>query len=178
MKKITAKEIALSGMAAALAVISVVLSLYIEPATLVFYGLASVALTLPLFAGSGRGSILAYVASAALSFLLVGYLHFLPYALMFGPYTILFYYVRKYLKKRLFYLPIEIAFANGSFFACFFLSSLTFADFPILDRFPTYAKFLFLALGLTLLFLLFDYAFEKLYRMLEYRFADRFQKTR
>ena len=171
MKKIAAKEVALSGVTAALAVIAVVLSYYIAPATLAFYAIASVCLSLPLIAGSGRGSILAYVASAALSFLFVGYVHFLPYVLMFGPYPILFYYLRKYLKKTYFCLPIKIVFANGSFFACFFLTSLTLEDFPILDALPTYAKYLVLALGLTLAFVVFDFGFTALFQTLEARFG-------
>ncbi|MCR4726237.1 MAG: hypothetical protein K5753_03355 [Clostridia bacterium] len=172
MKKISAKEVAISGVTAALAVIAVVLAHFVEPATVAFYALSSVALSLPLIAGSGRGAILSYVASAALSFLFVGYLSFLPFALMFGPYPILFYYLRKYLKKSILCLPIEVVFANASFFGCFFLMSLTLEDFPILDALPNYGKYLVLAFGLTLVFILFDFAYAGLYRMLERRFGN------
>ena len=171
MERISAKEIAISGVTAALAVIAVVLAHFVEPATVAFYALSSVALTLPLIAGSGRGAILAYAASAALSFLFVGYLSFLPFALMFGPYPILFYYMRKYLKKTILCLPIEALFANASFFGCFFLMSLTLEDFPILDSLPNYGKYLVLAVGLTAVFIVFDFAFASLYRTLERRFG-------
>ena len=171
MKRITAKEVALSGVTAALAVIAVVLSYYVEPATVAFYAISSVCLSLPLFAGSGRGAVLAYVASAALSFLFVGYFHFLPYALMFGPYPILFYYLRKYLKKTMICLPIKIAFAVGSFFACFFLMSLTLEDFPILDSLSDGAKYALLTFGLVLVFIVFDFAFAGLFQTLEKRFG-------
>ncbi len=171
MKRITAKEIALSGVTAALAVISVVLSYYVDVMTLVFYALSSVCLSLPLIAGSGRGAVLSYVAAGGLSFLFVGYLGFIPFALMFGPYPILFYYLKKYLKKPLFCLPIKIAFANWAFFASFFAMSLTLDDFPILSSLPDWGKYLVLAVGLTLVFVLFDFAFSGLYATLEKRFG-------
>jgi len=173
MKRITSKEIALSGISAAFAVIAVVLSYYVTVLTLAFYALASVALMLPLLAESGRGAVLAYVASAGLGFLFVGYVAAMPYIIMFGPYTILFYYLRKYLKKRYFCLPIKVAFANLSFLAVFYAIGLTLADFPIVDSLSTSAKYVVIYVVLSAAFIVFDVAFDRLYEMLFKRFGGK-----
>jgi len=175
MKRITSKEIALSGIAAAFAVIAVVLSYYVTVLTLVFYALASVALILPILGESGRGAILAYVASVGLGFLFVGYIAVMPYVIMFGPYTILFYYLRKYLKKTIICLPIKVAFANLSFLATFYAIGLTLADFPIVDNLPTWGKYFVIYAVLTAAFIVFDIAFGRLYDMLFARFGKRLQ---
>jgi len=173
MKRITSKEIALSGISAAFAVIAVVLSYYVTVLTLVFYAFASVALMLPLLAESGRGSVLAYAASVGLGFLFVGYIAVMPYVIMFGPYTILFYYLRKYLKKVYFCLPIKVAFANLSFLATFYAIGLTLADFPIVDALPVWGKYLLIYGVLTVSFIVFDIAFGRLYDLLIDRFGSR-----
>ena len=173
MKRITSKEIALSGIAAAFAVIAVVLSYYVTVLTLAFYAMASVALMLPLLAESGRGAVLAYVASLGLGFLFVGYIAVMPYVIMFGPYAILFYYLRKYLKKIYICLPIKIAFANLSFLATFYAVGLTLEDFPIVDNLPAWGKYVLIYVVLTVAFVVFDLAYDRLYEMLVVRFGRR-----
>lgn len=169
MKKITGREIALSGITAAFAVIAVVLSYYVQVLSLSFLALASVVLTLPMMADSARGSVLAYLASAGLSFIFMSYIGALPYVMIFGPYPILDYYLRKYLKKRVIILPIEIAFANLSFLGCYFAIGLTRADFPFLDFMPVWAQYASIFLGLTAIFVLFHFAFTSLYDTLSRR---------
>ena len=173
MKRITSKEIALSGIAAALAVIAVVLSYYVTVLTLAFYALSSVALTLPLLADSGRGSILAFAASVGLAFLFVGYIHVMPYILLFGPYTILFYYLRKYLKKIYFCLPIKVVYVNLAFLATYHAVGLTLADFPIMDSLPNWGKYVLIYVVLTAAFVVFDFAFASLFDTLSERFGGR-----
>ena len=158
-------------MTAALTVIAVVLSHFVGVMTLSFLALASVVLTLPMMAGSARGSILAYVAAAGLCFLFVGYVSVMPFVLVFGPYPILDYYLRKYLKKRVIVLPIEIAFANLSFLACFFAIGLTLSDFPIVDTLPAWGKWTVIFVFLTVVFVVFHFAFTALYDLLERRLA-------
>lgn len=169
MEKITAREIALSGITAALTVIAVVLSHYVSVLTLTFLALSSVILTLPMMAGSLRGSVLAYLVAAGISFLFVGYISLMPFVLMFGLYPIVDYLLRKYLKKRVFVLLAEIAFANASFVACFFAIGLTLHDFPILDSFPTWAKVVAIFGLLTVVFVVFHFAFTTLYDALSER---------
>ena len=169
MKKITAREIALSGITAALTVIAVVLSHYVSVLTLTFLALSSVILTLPMMGGSLRGSVLAYLVAAGLSFLFVGYISLMPFVLMFGLYPIVDYLLRKYLKKRVFVLLAEIAFANASFVACFFAIGLTLEDFPIVNSFPTWAKILCIFGLFTVVFVVFHFAFTTLYDALSER---------
>ena len=169
MKKITAREIALSGITAALTVIAVVLSHYVSVLTLTFLALSSVILTLPMMGGSLRGSVLAYLVAAGLSFLFVGYISLMPFLLMFGLYPIVDYLLRKYLKKRVFVLLAEIVFANASFVAVYFAIGLTLEDFPIVNSFPTWAKILCIFGLLSVVFVIFHFAFTTLYDALSER---------
>ena len=171
MKKITGKEIALSGITTALTVIAVVLSHFVGVLTLTFLALSSVTLTLPMMADSLRGSILAYVAAAGLCFLFVGYVAVMPFILIFGLYPILDYILRKYLKKRLFVLPIEILFVILAFVATAYAIGLTLADFPIVDSLPAWGKCLVIAAGLIAVTVVFHFAFTMLYDALKRRLS-------
>ena len=171
MEKITGREIALSGITAALTVVMVVLSHFVGVLTLTFLALSSVTLTLPMMADSLRGSILAYVAASGLSFLFVGYVAVMPFIILFGLYPILDYILRKYLKKRIFILPIEIAFTDLGFLAVFYAIGLTLADFPIVDTLPVWGKYLVIYLTLTAVFVIFHFAFTALYDLLKKRLS-------
>jgi len=171
MKKITAKEIALSGITAAFAVIAVVLSRFVSVMTVSFLALSSVVLTLPLMRDSVRGTVFAYLATVGLGFLFVGYISVMPFVIIFGPYPVLNYYLRKYLKKRVFILPIEIAYANLSFLACYYAIGLKLSDFPIVDTLPNWGKYLLIYGVLTLVFILFHFAFCALYDLLRARLS-------
>ena len=175
MKRITAREIALSGIAAAFAVIAVVLSRFVAVMTLTFLALSSVALTLPLMRDSVRGAVFAYLATVGLGFLFVQYIGVMPFVIIFGPYPILNYYLRKYLKKRWIILPIEIAFANLSFLACYYAIGLTLADFPIVDALPDWGKYLLIYVVLSVAFIVFDTAYGRLYDFLSERFGGKLQ---
>ncbi len=176
MKKITAREIALSGITAALAVGAVVLSYFVGVLTLTFLAVASVVLTLPMMAGSLRGSIFAYVVASGLSFVFVGYVGVMPFVLIFGLYPIVDYLLRKYLKKRLYVLPLEIVFANLSFVATYFAIGLTIDDFPIVNSLPVWGKFTVIFVLLTAVFIIFHFAFTALYDLLEKRLAPVLKK--
>ena len=176
MKKITAREIALSGITAALAVGAVVLSYFVGVLTLTFLAVASVVLTLPMMAGSLRGSIFAYVVASGLSFVFVGYVGVMPFVLIFGLDPIVDYLLRKYLKKRLYVLPLEIVFANLSFVATYFAIGLTIDDFPIVDSLPVWGKFTVVFVLLTAVFIIFHFAFTALYDLLEKRLAPVLKK--
>ena len=176
MEKITGKEIALSGITAALAVIAVVLSHFLGVLTLTFLAVSSVVLTLPMMIDSLRGSVLAYVAAAGLSFLFVGYISVMPFVLIFGLYPIIDYILWKYLKRRLFVLPIEIVFACLSFLATFYAIGLTLADFPIVDTLPDWGKYLVIYAGVAVVFVIFHFAFTVLYEVLKKRLAPVLKK--
>ena len=176
MKNITAREIALSGITAALAVGAVVLSYFVGVLTLTFLAVASVVLTLPMMAGSLRGSIFAYVVASGLSFVFVGYVGVMPFVLIFGLYPIVDYLLRKYLKKRLYVLPLEIVFANLSFVATYFAIGLTIDDFPIVNSLPVWGKFTVIFVLLTAVFIIFHFAFTALYDLLEKRLAPVLKK--
>ena len=163
-------------MTAALTVIAVVLSHFVGVMTLTFLALSSVVLTLPMMAGSVRGSVLAYLAAVGLGFLFVGYVSVMPFVIIFGPYPILDWILRRYLKKRVIVLPIEIAFADLSFLACYYAIGLTLEDFPLVDSLPAWGKWTVIFGLLTAVFVVFHFAFTSLYDLLEKRLSKTLKK--
>ena len=88
MKRITAHEVALAGIATAIATIFLAVGNFTSIFLFVAYMVASIALSLPLAKGSFRGYALAYVATVLLTLLLVGtagyIVDLLPFILFFG----------------------------------------------------------------------------------------------
>lgn len=87
MKKISAYEIALSGLAAALATVMLVVGTITPVLLFTGYLVSCVALMLPLSRGSYLGYIFAFLATGLLSLLLCGFafiFELLPYLVFFG----------------------------------------------------------------------------------------------
>ncbi|MBQ9713866.1 MAG: hypothetical protein IJV83_00940 [Clostridia bacterium] len=86
MKKITAYEIALSGLACAFSTIILVLGVYVDAFLFTGYLLASIALMLPLAKRSWWGYILAYIATSVLSLVFAAGLfwNIIPFIIFYG----------------------------------------------------------------------------------------------
>lgn len=86
MKRISAYEIALSGLACAIATVLLTVGVYSEVLLLTGYLLAAVALMLPLAKQSFRGYALAYVATCILAFIFNAsrFWDLLPFIVFFG----------------------------------------------------------------------------------------------
>lgn len=86
MRKITAYEIALSGLACAVSTLLLVVGVYSEILLITGYLLGSIALMMPLAKGSYRGYALAYIATCILSFIFATarFLDLIPFAAFFG----------------------------------------------------------------------------------------------
>ena len=86
MKKITSRQIALSGLACAMATILLTVGIYSEFFLLTGYVLAGVALMLPLAKKSYFGYVLAYLAATILTLLFSSFRFWevLPFAMFFG----------------------------------------------------------------------------------------------
>lgn len=93
MKRITAHEVALAGIATAIATIFLAVGNFTSILLFVGYMVASIALSLPLAKGSYRGYALAYVATVLLTLLLVGtagyIVDLLPFIIFFGLHPLL-----------------------------------------------------------------------------------------
>ncbi len=100
-------EIALSGIACALATIALTVGAYVN----VFYGagmiLAVFALMVPLAKGFPLGSFLAFCGTAIFAFLFSAFAIFrlLPFIVFFGLHPIVNYFQKKYIKKFPLHLP-------------------------------------------------------------------------
>ncbi len=88
VKRITAHEVALAGIATAIATIFLAVGNFTSILLFVGYLVASIALSLPLAKDSYRGYALAYVSTVLLTLLLVGtagyIVDLLPFVLFFG----------------------------------------------------------------------------------------------
>ena len=86
MKKITSRQIALSGLACAMATVLLTVGIYSEFFLLTGYVLAGVALMLPLVKKSYFGYILAYLGATILTLLFSSFRFWevLPFAMFFG----------------------------------------------------------------------------------------------
>ncbi|MDE6967629.1 MAG: hypothetical protein K2P12_03140, partial [Clostridia bacterium] len=80
--------IALSGISCALALICVTCSIYIEFMTLTFSILSAIFVSMPLTQNSFVGSVLTYVATGILAFL-IGNIYGLPFILFYGAYALI-----------------------------------------------------------------------------------------
>lgn len=87
MRSNGAKEIALSGISAALALIAIVGAVYIQFSTITMFVLAGIFTMLPLTKGYWKGSVLCYIAVSILGFL-IGNIRSLPYIIFFGIFSI------------------------------------------------------------------------------------------
>ena len=86
MKKISSYEIALSGLACAMATASLTLGIYVDVLILTAYLLAGVALMLPLAKRCWWGYVLAYIATCLLTFIFTSWKFWdlLPFIAFFG----------------------------------------------------------------------------------------------
>ena len=118
MKRITAHEVALAGIATAIA--TLFLSVGNITAILLFTGylVASIALSLPLAKGSYRGYILAYVATVLLTLVVIGaggyIIDLLPFVLFFGLHPLLNELQLKYKIPRLLALILKAIWFDGA----------------------------------------------------------------
>lgn len=87
MKSKGAKEIALSGISAAFALIAMAGAVYIKFSTVTMFVLAGVFTMLPLTKGYWKGSIMCFIVVSILGFLM-GNIRSLPYIIFFGIFAI------------------------------------------------------------------------------------------
>lgn len=139
MKRLNSQEIAVSGVATALAIIAVVVQAYMPTLRIAVNVIAAMAVCMPLCVKSLKGSIFTYIISSAVG-LAVSTINALPFVLFFGLYTIVIYlldyvfYVKsKIIKpiKILIIILIKWAFYALVFFAIYKLTGLVIADMEL-----------------------------------------------
>ena len=155
--------IALSGISTALAVAFVMLAVYIEPMTISFYVMSAVSMMLPLTKGSYKGSLLACVATIILT-VSIATIKALPFAIFFGPYTIVSVLLSKKLKWY-FALPIKICWFNLVLYILYLVTGLLVIDFDALGFTLEYWA---IALIGTVIFIAYDFLMQYVFRVLTY----------
>ncbi len=171
-------ELSLAGISAALAIIFLVLAYYTRLAALACYALAGFSLCLPLYVESLRSTALAYVVSALLGFLFTNYIFAMPFILIFGPHIVLSAVCGKYLRKKWYFtIPIKIVFINIVLFAVFKICGLD-SVFDLMAKVGISAKYLWVALIGTPLFIGYDYLIQGVYSFFGRRLYRVFAKYR
>jgi hypothetical protein len=171
MRKLTSKEIAISGMSAALALVFVLGARYISNLTLSCYILASLSIALPLMKNLWGSAILSYIASALLSFLLSSF-YVMPFILFFGLFPLLawgldfkFYKIEKLNKwvKIAIITVIKIIYFVAVFFGCFYLMKLTVSDFKFFKEELNIYTLMLLAF---VIYSLYDFLYREAYKLM------------
>ena len=161
MKK--SNVIALSGISTALAVTFVMLACYIEPMTITFYVLSAISMMLPLAKGSYKGAMLSCIATIILT-MSIATIKALPFAIFFGPYTILSILLNQKLKWY-FSLPIKIGWFNLVLYILYLVTNLIVIDFSKLGFTLEYWA---IALIGTALFIIYDILMQYIFKVLNY----------
>lgn len=87
MKRRYSYEIALSAIAAAIAILAVVAQAYVDVLTIAFNVIAALAIAIPLTKDMWKGALMAFAVTSIVSFFIVN-LYALPFIMMFGSYAI------------------------------------------------------------------------------------------
>ena len=172
MRKITAREVALSGISAALAIIFIVGAIYIPVATAFFYLLSALSISLPLIKRQLISSILAYVAAALLAFF-VGHIKLLPFVFFYGLYAIITWILDFYLYEKMTFnkwlkiviiVLLKTIYFALVFFGLYTLMGLTLTDFEVLNI--TWSMPLLIACAY-IVFILYDIIYREIFKLMQ-----------
>lgn len=166
-KKISRQEavyrVALAGISAAVALLMVWLGVVVRFSTIAFFIAASVALMIPLSQKYYLSSILAYVASAGLSFLVAGdVFSVMGYVVYFGPMAIISGIMLNHSDKVKWWIQliIKIVYINGALALLYFVCHNIVIDSSIADK----IQYWMIALGGTVVLIALDYALQFIYK--------------
>lgn len=178
MKKLTGKEIALSGVSAALAIVFILGAVYVPNLTLSFYVFSAIAISLPLLKNLIISSILSYVVASIVAFLLVS-INAMPFILFFGLYAIISwlldfkFYKLEYIPKGVrigLIIFQKIIYFVMVFFGCYFLMELTVADFKLFDTTLSLPVLMLIAF---VVFVLYDFLYREAFKMVKRRLENK-----
>ncbi len=172
MRKLTSKEVALSGVSAALAIVFIVGAIYIPVATVTFYVLSALSISLPLIKRHIVSSILSYVAAALIAFF-VGHVKLLPFVFFYGLYAIITWLLDFYFYEKCTFKPwikiaiivvVKLAYFALMFWALVALMSLTLTSFEVFNITWTWPTLIFCAL---IIFVLYDIIYREVFKLIK-----------
>lgn len=156
-------RVALAGISAAVALLMVWLGVVVRFSTIAFFIAASVALMVPLSQKYYLSSVLAYVVSAGLSFLVAGdVFSVMGYVVYFGPMAILSGIMLNHKDKIKWWaqLIIKIVYINGALALLYFVCHNIVLDSSIVDK----VQYWMIALFGTIILVALDYALQFIYK--------------
>ena len=172
MRKLTSKEVALSGVSAALAIVFIVGAIYIPVATVTFYILSALSISLPLIKRHIVSSVLSYVAAALIAFF-VGHIKLLPFVFFYGLYAIITWLLDFYFYEKCTFKPwikiaiivvVKLAYFALMFWALIALMSLTLTSFEVFNISWTWPTLIFSAL---IIFILYDIVYREVFKLMK-----------
>ena len=179
-KKISRQEavyrVALAGISAAVALLMVWLGVVVKFSTVAFFIAAAVALMVPLSQKYYLSSVLAYVVSAGLSFLVAGdVFSVMGYVVYFGPMAIISGAMLNHKDKIKWWvqLIVKIAYINGALALLYFVCHNIVIDESISDKLPYWA----IALTGTVLLVAIDFVLQFIYKRLAVIVAKALRKS-
>lgn len=156
-------RVALAGISAAVALLMVWLGVVVRFSTIAFFIAASVALMVPLSQKYYVSSVLAYVVSAGLSFLVAGdVFSVMGYVVYFGPMAILSGIMLNHKDKIKWWaqLIIKIVYINGALALLYFVCHNIVIDASIVDK----VQYWMIALFGTVILVAIDYILQFIYK--------------
>lgn len=152
---------ALAGISAAVALLLVWLSVLVRFSTIAFYVAAGCALMVPLSKKYYASSVFAYVASAALAFVIAGDIVTVAgYVIYFGPMSIALAIM--YDKRVKWYVayPIKILYMNGALALMYFVLGTIMIDSSLMGEIPYWAVAVVGTAGLLLIDLIMQMVYK------------------
>ena len=166
-KKISRQEavyrVALAGISAAVALLMVWLGVVVRFSTVAFFIAAAVALMIPLSQKYYLSSVLAYVVSAGLSFLVAGdVFSVMGYVVYFGPMAIVSGVMLNHNDKIKWWIQliVKIVYINGALALLYFVCHNIVLDSSIIDK----VQYWMIALFGTVILVALDYALQFIYK--------------
>ncbi len=166
-RKISRQEavyrVALAGISAAVALLMVWLGVVVRVSTVAFFIAASVALMVPLSQKYYLSSVLAFVVSAGLSFLVAGdVFSVMGYVVYFGPMAIISGVMLNHKDKIKWWvqLIVKILYINGALALLYFVCHNIVIDSSIIDK----VQYWMIALFGTAILIALDYALQFIYK--------------
>ena len=131
-------RIAISGISAALTIISLMLAMFLPTAKVAFFVISALCVSLPLTKGLFWSSLASYVVASAIGFL-AGNIKALPFILFFGLYALItwlldfrFYHLRMPRAVKIILITIiKSAYFVLAFWACYKLMGVVISDIVI-----------------------------------------------
>lgn len=160
--------VALSGISTALAITFVMLAMYIEPMTITFYVMSAIAVMLPLTKNSYKGALLSCIATTILAVCLAP-IKSLPFAIFFGPYTIVSALLDSKAKWYVSY-PIKLLWFNLVLYILYLVVGVLVINF---DKLGFTLEYWAIAIIGSVLFILYDLLMRYVFRVMKYMVAKR-----